>query len=349
MGDLIYNNIPIIKLKEISLQKKLPEPDFIARMPKIDEIIEYNLAFYNFKEENMIESPEKTEIFLHKTPDEIGQGCVTALKGKREYMEDTYQVASEFPYKFYAVYDGHGGSKVSELLQKDFHKYIFEALDRIPELKTEKSLLNLETIDKIKIEIIKAFELYDIYLYENKDKFGIKIDGSTATVVVDIGNYLIFANLGDSRSILIRDNRLEYSTWDHKPEEEYRRILIAGSYVNKPWGSNISRVGGILSVSRAFGDFIERLKIINGEYLGSNSPVSSKPDIDIIKKNKEDNEYVVLASDGLWDVFSSQDITNNINEYIQKRGISNTCKRLANDAIEIRNSEDNTTIMIFKV
>ena len=78
-----------------------------------------------------------------------------------------------------------------------------------------------------------------------------KLYFSTATgVLITPKHYFIF-NVGDSRSILIKDKKLHFSSEDHKPmnDGEKRRIEEAGGRVM------IQRINGSLAVSRALGDF----------------------------------------------------------------------------------------------
>lgn len=79
---------------------------------------------------------------------------------------------------------------------------------------------------------------------------------------------------------------------DHKPnsKEERQRIENAGGVV--VWAGTW-RVGGVLAVSRAFGDRpLKRYVIATPE----------------IKEEtlKDEDEFLILASDGLWDVISNQ-------------------------------------------
>ena len=79
---------------------------------------------------------------------------------------------------------------------------------------------------------------------------------------------------------------------DHKPNEssEKQRIENLGGMV--VWAGTW-RVGGVLAVSRAFGD--RPLK----KYVKADPHVKSE---DITK----DDEFVILASDGLWDVVTNE-------------------------------------------
>ena len=79
---------------------------------------------------------------------------------------------------------------------------------------------------------------------------------------------------------------------DHKPnsKEERQRIENAGGVV--VWAGTW-RVGGVLAVSRAFGDRPLKRFVI--------------PTPDIKQEQlTSDDEFIILASDGLWDVVSNQ-------------------------------------------
>lgn len=80
---------------------------------------------------------------------------------------------------------------------------------------------------------------------------------------------------------------------DHKPNrvDERRRIENAGGVV--VWAGTW-RVGGVLAVSRAFGDRLLKRYVV------------AMPDLQEEDLTAED-ETVILASDGLWDVITNQD------------------------------------------
>ena len=73
---------------------------------------------------------------------------------------------------------------------------------------------------------------------------------STATGVLVTPKHFFFFNAGDSRTILVRNNKVEFATLDHKPTnpEEKKRIEDAGGRVM------IQRINGSLAVSRALGE-----------------------------------------------------------------------------------------------
>jgi serine/threonine protein phosphatase PrpC len=103
-------------------------------------------------------------------------------------------------------------------------------------------------------------------------------------------------------------------TTDHKPylPTEKTRIETAGGWVHN------KRVNGVLAVSRSFGDiqykaFDDVTPTIPRDEAGgiwsNKQQVISRPDVTEFEVD-DDVEFVVLASDGLWDVFSSQEVVN---------------------------------------
>jgi serine/threonine protein phosphatase PrpC len=173
--------------------------------------------------------------------------------------------------------------------------------------------------------------------------------GTTAVVVIVTQDWIVCANAGDSRSVYSKNgNNAVPLSYDHKPddEEEERRIRAAGGYVAG------GRVEGDLAVSRGLGDFRFKSlatvcagahsnsgsKTSNGGDLTKNetedskdepsttralmSPgdqkVSSVPDIIVQTRNPEQDEFIIVACDGIWDVQSSRACVMAVNAMFQE-------------------------------
>lgn len=98
--------------------------------------------------------------------------------------------------------------------------------------------------------IEQAFESADIK-YKMKHPTIANQCGSTAVVVLIIGNKMVCANVGDARAVLCRNGKAIDLSVDHKASrpDEQERIKKQGGYVV------FGRVLGRLAVTRAFGDF----------------------------------------------------------------------------------------------
>jgi len=239
---------------------------------------------------------------------------VKALRGGRMYMEDEYYI--EKGGRFTAVFDGHGGNAVSAALRDKLHTKInrFKRIEYEKELNLNGDTISSSTKKKQSIAsctkaIRNAFHEMDKEILMDDD---MSFQGSTAVAVFlhDGENgerTIISANVGDSRAILSRRQRAVDLTRDHKPneEEEKARIIEMGEEVLWDHYSKVYRVRG-LSLSRAMGDKTAK-PAVSGEVEIKSFPLCSG----------SDDEFVVLASDGLWDVMNSQEVVNFVHNTLQ--------------------------------
>ncbi|KAK9683338.1 hypothetical protein RND81_10G133300 [Saponaria officinalis] len=116
--------------------------------------------------------------------------------------------------------------------------------------------------------------------------------GSTAVVSVVTPEKIVVSNCGDSRAVLCRGGVVIPLSTDHKPDrpDELNRIEKAGGRVIY-WDG--PRVLGMLAMSRAIGDNYLKPYVI------------PDPEVTVTDRSNED-ECLILASDGLWDVVSNE-------------------------------------------
>ncbi|XP_059308444.1 probable protein phosphatase 2C 14 [Lycium ferocissimum] len=209
----------------------------------------------------------------------VGNGVAFfSRKGKKTFMEDTHNIISTSHPKrgFFGVYDGHGGRKAAEFVAENLHSYVFEMLDNGSSMTKEK-----------------AIEAAYIKIDQHFLKQGVGSGACCVTALIE-GKEIIVSNVGDCRAVLCRSGVAEAVTRDHRAEreDERKRIEDKGGYVEFHKGG--WRVHGVLSVSRSIGD--AHLK----------DWVSAQPDTNTLTLTP-DMEYLVLASDGLWDQVSNQE------------------------------------------
>ncbi|KAG1679125.1 hypothetical protein FOA52_000480 [Chlamydomonas sp. UWO 241] len=166
--------------------------------------------------------------------------------------------------------------------------------------------------------------------------------GSTAVTAVICRSTLWVASVGDSRAVLCRGGAAVALTEDHKPEreDEAARVQAAGGRILFNRGA---RVGGVLAMTRALGDHHLRC-----------SGVVAEPDVSVTARDRVHDEFLLLASDGLWDVMSNQEAVNLASRCLERaaaRGAkrSAACRVastvLSRAALE-RGSRDNVTVAV---
>lgn len=121
--------------------------------------------------------------------------------------------------------------------------------------------------------------------------------GTTATVITITDSQIIIAHVGDSRAVLSRRGGTEVMRLceDHHPEreDEAARIESAGGLIVQSKG--ITRINGVLAVSRSIGD------------VDFKDVVIARPDVSTFDLDgKED--FILIASDGVWDVMDEKEV-----------------------------------------
>jgi serine/threonine protein phosphatase PrpC len=130
-------------------------------------------------------------------------------------------------------------------------------------------------------------------------------------------------------------------TKDHKPgdKDELLRVTAAGSFVSK------NRVGGILALSRAMGDYSLK-KSLRLPYDPVSGAVCALPDVQVGYISPVSFATAVLACDGIWDVLSSQEAVE-IAELALQSG-ENPADKLVHVAFQ-KLSSDNLTCLVVRL
>ncbi|XP_057722551.1 probable protein phosphatase 2C 8 [Arachis stenosperma] len=268
----------------------------------------------------------------------LSYGSVSVI-GNRKEMEDAVSVEIGFVGKenskcdFFAVFDGHGGAQVAQVCRERLHRLVAEEVER----RNEKVEWDWEGVME------GCFRKMDGEVAGNA---AVRTVGSTAVVAVVATEEVVVANCGDCRAVLGRDGEAVDLSSDHKPDrpDELMRIEEAGGRVIN-W--NGQRVLGVLATSRSIGDQYLRPYVI------------SKPEVTVTKRTNKD-EFLILASDGLWDVISSEAACQ-----VVRRSLNGQIKRVSNGVgrqsrateaaallVEIamaKGSRDNTSVIVVEL
>ena len=304
----------------------------------------------------------------------------TGLSGDdKKVNQDNYFIFKNFVQGFENIYmgvcDGHGyyGHEVSGYIKENL------PMDLNHMIKTKKLNILKDDISSI---IKTAFILENKSLLRNK-QIDSDLSGSTCVSVIYTPQKLIIANIGDSRCVLgkciepekdeeIFSNIHEESNpnqkkldsnkkWvalnlsrDHKPTipEEAKRILKTGGRIRQMKDDDGEFIGPLrvymkekdmpgLAMTRSFGD-----------YYGSTAGVISEPEVTEYYL-KEEDKFMVLASDGLFEFMESQEVVEIIKDYYEKNDIVGCCEYLYKESTIkwLREEEDTiddiTIILVF--
>ncbi|OMJ66874.1 hypothetical protein SteCoe_36138 [Stentor coeruleus] len=260
-------------------------------------------------------------------------GLIPRLDQEKVCQDNCFALSND-EYIFIGLYDGHGfnGDKVS-LFCSELAQNLFSVVKSFP-----------DPIEFLKYVTDKcASEL-------KKSDIDSSLSGCTQVLVLYLNSKIYCATLGDSRAVLASSNPPEmvpvsYNgpfhmnpllvevkqrrnsilsknivpvqlTFDQKPDlpEEMMRITQCGGRVEQLKSDDECGFGPFrvwemkqnfpgLSVSRALGDFnCKKLGIIS-------EPVCSMHTIG------EEDYFLVVASDGIWDVMDNDDVINFIENY----------------------------------
>ncbi|KAI6961628.1 protein phosphatase [Hortaea werneckii] len=270
---------------------------------------------------------------------------VSAMQGWRISMEDAHAAVldlqplegeeevkpadSDVRISFFGVYDGHGGDKVAIYTGEHLHKIIAKQ-ESFKKKDFEQALKD-------------GFLAIDRAILSDP-KYEEEVSGCTASVGIITKDKIYVGNSGDSRSVLGIKGRAKPLSFDHKPqnEGEKARICAAGGFVD------FGRVNGNLALSRAIGDF-EFKK--SADLPPEQQIVTAFPDV-TIHEIGEDDEFLVIACDGIWDCQSSQAVVEFVRRGIAaKQELHSICENMMDNCLA-SNSEtggvgcDNMTMVV---
>lgn len=264
-----------------------------------------------------------TKVFGEMLASEALIASASSMQGFRREMEDTHIMDSLARDHFiFGVFDGHGGVGAAEWVEREFAPLLRDSSEWLTYMASQ-------SLTDLKIALTNSFARLD----EDMRTFeSIGNSGCTATVVVITPLYIICANAGDSRAVMSSSQNTTIAlSHDHKPENPDERARIekhGGTVLN-------NRVNGNLAVSRGFGDF--DLKPM----------VSCEPEFEVRLRNHFEDQYVIIACDGLWDVFDNEGATAEIRKIIAEgeTNVSLISEEMVDQAF-LKGSTDNISAIV---
>jgi serine/threonine protein phosphatase PrpC len=257
--------------------------------------------------------------------------------------------------------DGHGshGHFISNSVKALFSEYIFKAShyglninssnntinnnssnykNIYSQNQQSNSSVNLSNLNTIHSKIIqndynlvkRCFQHCEATLA--KSKYEVNFSGTTAIMVIQIDDVLICGNAGDSRAIVKTTEGIKPLSLDHKPDndDERRRIVAAGGRVEK-FCDNGEFIGPYrvwlkyedypgLAMSRSLGDFVSK-----------SVGCSCVPEVIELKINSN-YEFMVLASDGVWEFLDNEAVCKIVQPYYNKNDPDGAVNKLIEEA-----------------
>ncbi|CAN4075801.1 unnamed protein product [Withania somnifera] len=299
-------------------------------------------------------SSPKTEKFSEDGENARVRYGLSSMQGWRATMEDAHAAITDLDAStsFFGVYDGHGGKVVAKFCAKFLHQQVLKHeayLQGDIGTSVQKAFFRMDEMMRGQRGWRELAALGDrlnkfsgmieglIWSPRNGDGNGNNDDwafeegphsdftgpnsGCTACVVIIRENQLIVANAGDSRCVISRKGQAYNLSRDHKPdlEVERERILKAGGFIHA------GRVNGSLNLARAIGD----MEFKQNKFLPAEKQiVTADPDINIVDLCNDD-DFIVLACDGVWDCMSSQQLVDFIHEQLKSESkLSAVCERV---------------------
>ncbi|CAK9220497.1 unnamed protein product [Sphagnum troendelagicum] len=253
--------------------------------------------------------------------------------GLRRVMEDAHvriddletylgsQGGGEASGAFYGVFDGHGGKDAAFYVKENVLQYILDDIAFPTAIE-----------DAVKSAFLRLDDAFANACSVDHDLSS----GTTALTAFLSGRNLLVANAGDCRAVLCRRGKAVEMSRDHKPGclKEKLRIEKLGGYVDDGY------LNGQLAVARAIGDW--HMTGLKGQ--GLEGPLSAEPEIQHVVLTEED-EFLVIGCDGLWDVFTSQNAVDFARKELQLHNDPEHCSReLVAEALK-RRSSDNLTVV----
>lgn len=244
-----------------------------------------------------------------------GAGSSTRQGTARKQNEDRYQlevaegaVDEGIPEIYAAVFDGHGGNATSEWLAANLLNYVEKYWEgnSAPERAVSEAFIQAD-------KKILAPKGGFMGMVGERGIGGSKC-GSTAAVALVYKHQgtsrLLTANAGDARIMLVRGGKPVVLTEDHVPDNEEERNRIERynpnprmplvRYVGGTW-----RVGGLLALSRAFGDAymkgsdqFEGVSFYASDTYASGFGVIAEPHTSLTDLTADDS-FLIVCSDGL--------------------------------------------------
>ena len=340
----------IIDNKENNQNNNNKDNDYIIKSKTSDFINENNDNNSNSQKKINEKNKVNKKIYKIESLSQVGYSGPGILKYNQDNFFVYKNLNDENNVLFIGVCDGHGlvGHDVSKYLINNLPKNLNQELK-----KTNKYIADRKTLYST---------MKKVFISTNKDlcknpNIDTQFSGSTCVTIILTKNKIISGNAGDSRAVMGRYINGEWTSidlsHDQKPNNpgEKERILAHGGRIEAYKDENGGDFGPPrvwlkyedvpgLAMSRSFGDEI-----------AASVGTISEPEIEEYDITNDD-KFIIIASDGIWEFISSQECVNFIKDFYLKKDLKGCLKFLLNESSKrwIKEEEvidDITAVLIF--
>lgn len=268
----------------------------------------------------------------------------------RRTMEDVHTYVANFcerlDWGYFGVFDGHAGKQTARWAGTNLHNLLYDSItnDKFTDLRenlnssfleADKAISQLKDVGSSGCTAAVAVLRWEEEVEEgeeveeyNQDEKKNKNEPFDFIPSKKHRRILYTANVGDSRIVLCRKGKAKRLSYEHKGSDknEIKRIYKNGGLVLG------GRVNGVLAVTRSLGDVYLKEFVLG-------TPFTTMTELN------EDDKFIIIACDGLWDVCSDQEAVNLIkNEEDAKAASEKLCSYAMSQG-----TSDNVTVMVVKL
>ncbi|XP_058483996.1 protein phosphatase 1D-like [Solea solea] len=311
-----------------------------------------------------VESAPASAVWVESLSNEDSGNNLAPAPHEKEHVVDTRRSVA-----FFAVFDGHGGREAAHF-----------ARDNLWDLLKRQRGFWSKDHSEVCAALRKGFIACHHAMWKELPEWPKTItglpstSGTTASVIVIRGIHMFVAHVGDSAVVVgVKENDSDITlqalelTQDHKPElpKEKERIERLGGSVMKKSGVNrvvwkrprLTHNGPVrrstvidqipfLAVARSLGD-LWSYDFYSGEFV-----VSPEPDTTVMTLDPKRHRYIILGSDGLWNMMPPKNAVNmccSHDKMVGPKGMS-CARRLGCTALLFWKQRmlraDNTTVIV---
>lgn len=263
------------------------------------------------------------------------------IQGRRPTIEDFHSIHLHPAAQFYGVFDGHTGNLASKYVASTLYEQLTNRLSNLNSLVRNGTVGWKDNVHTNVTEVLSNIHQQFLNAVDLSGHGAMDNSGTTATAVYVTDEAIVVASLGDSRAILSsasttftqrdvkagsrgrteREVPLEMTaiqlTKDHVASDpgEAKKVKDRGGTISVVNG--LARVNGVLAITRSIGDAPFASVLSREPHVIS---MSRKEVKDMCGSKKHSDSlgqapcFIVLASDGLWDMVSNQEAVDMVTQ-----------------------------------